>query len=215
MPSSSFKKFEDNLLIDVDRIIESHGHLNHSGKGKRALGHITRSGVLMLCAAWELYIEELLMEGVNYFTEKLDSPKQLPKPVKKELSRSVKESKHDLKPLELAGDGWKDLYRNHCAEVLQGLNTPKSGNLDPLYTRFLGIDEMSSWWSLGKNTINNFVSSRGEIAHKGRDANYVTIVNLREYRQQVATTAIDVDNKLTEYLCQSTPGVERPWRRRL
>ncbi|WP_197030545.1 HEPN domain-containing protein, partial [Halomonas sp. BC04] len=110
MPSASFRKFENNLLIDVDRIIDSHYHLNHDGGGKRGLGHITRSGVLMLCAAWELYIEEVLLEGVDYFTHQLDSPKGLPKPVQKEIARSVKEAKHDLKPLELAGEGWKDLY---------------------------------------------------------------------------------------------------------
>ncbi|WP_197030532.1 HEPN domain-containing protein, partial [Halomonas sp. BC04] len=179
------------------------------------LGHITRSGVLMLCAAWELYIEEVLLEGVDYFTHQLDSPKGLPKPVQKEIARSVKEAKHDLKPLELAGEGWKDLYRNHVTDCIKGLNTPKSTNLDPLFKKFIGVNEVSSWWSLGKKTINDFVTSRGDIAHKGRDAHYVTIIKLKEYRRQVKKTALDVDNELTEYLCQATPGVERPWRRRL
>lgn len=164
MPSASFKKFELNLLVDVDRIIESHADLNHDGRGRRALGHITRSGVLMPCAAWELYVEEVLFEGVEYFISKLDSPRELPKPVQQELSRTVKESKHELKPLELAGEGWKSLYRNHVKEVLQGLNTPNSGNLDPLFKRFLGIDKVSDWWSLGKDVVNDFVTARG-ISH--------------------------------------------------
>ena len=215
MPSESFKKFENNLMVDVNRIIDSHAQLNHDGQGRRALGHITRSGVLMLCAAWELYMEEVLIEGVNYFISKQDSPKSLPKSVQQELSRTVKESRHELKPLELAGEGWKDLYRNHAHEVLQGLNTPKSGNLDPLFKRFLGIENVSSWWSLGKQEINSFVSARGDIAHRGRDASYVTIVKLRLYSGQIITTALNVDNELTEYLCAATPGTERPWRRRL
>jgi len=50
MPSTSFLKFETNMLTDVDRIISSHTQLNHDGRGRRGLGHITRSGVLMLCA---------------------------------------------------------------------------------------------------------------------------------------------------------------------
>lgn len=215
MPSSSFTKFERNLLVDVERIINSHAQLNHNGKGRRGLGHITRSGVLMLCAAWELYLEEVLLEGVNYFIQKLDSPKLLPKAVQQELSRHVREAKHELKPLELAGDGWKVLYRNHANEVLQGLNTPKSGNLDPLFRKFLGIVQFSDWWSLGAQKINDFVTARGDIAHRGRDAQYVTIKSLHVYLQDIKQTVVDIDNQLTEYLCEKTPGPDRPWRRRL
>ncbi|MEW8285685.1 MAG: HEPN domain-containing protein [Candidatus Thiodiazotropha endolucinida] len=215
MPSASFLKFESNMLTDVDRIISSHGQLNHSGKGRRGLGHVTRSGVLMLCAAWELYIEEVMIEGVVYFSGKLDSPKELPKTVQKELSIHVKESKHELKPLELAGEGWKSLYRNHAEDVLKGLNTPKSGNLNPLFKRFLGVEQLSDSWSLGKDTINDFVSTRGDIAHQGSQAQYITINNLTNYKSQIKATALDVDNMLTEYLCTNTPGTERPWRRRL
>ena len=66
------------MLTDVDRIIYSHRQLNHDGLGRRGLGHITRSGVLMLCAAWELYVEEVMLEGVTYFSDKIDNPKELP-----------------------------------------------------------------------------------------------------------------------------------------
>lgn len=214
MPSKSFKKFEDKLLVDVDRIIASHATLNHDGGGRRGLGHLTRSGVLMLCAAWELYVEEVLVEGVEYFIEKFDSPRYLPKPVKKELSAFVRESKHELKPLELAGDGWESLYRNHVKETVNGFHTPKSSNLNPLFRKFLGVDDISRWWSLGHREIDHFVSIRGEVAHKGSDASYVTINNLKDYLAKVKQTAIEVDNELTVYLCETTPGTERPWRRR-
>jgi hypothetical protein len=215
MPSKSFSKFEKKLLVDVERIIESHAALNHDGGGRRGLGHITRSGVLMLCASWELYLEDVLLESVEYFTEKFNNPKELPKPVQKELARAVKEDRHDLKPLELAGDGWKSLYRNHVTDTLRGLNTPKSVNLDPLFKKFIGVPALSSWWSLGHTEIDRFVSIRGDVAHKGRDASYVTINNLKDYLAKVTQTALEVDNELTEYLCIVTPGTERPWRRRI
>jgi len=66
------------MLDDVDRLIESHGQLNHDGMGRRGLGHITRSGVLMLCAAWELYLEEMLVESVRILIRRATSPNQLP-----------------------------------------------------------------------------------------------------------------------------------------
>jgi len=136
MPSGSLLRFESNMLTDVERIIASHGQLNYRGKGRSGLGHITRSEVLMLCAAWELYIEEVMREGLGYFLSKPDSPKELLKIIQKELSSNVKNPKHELKPLELAGEGWKSSHINHAEEVLRGVSTPQSGNLNPLLKRF-------------------------------------------------------------------------------
>ncbi len=144
MPSQSLLKFESNLLVDVDRLIESHAQLNHDGGGKRGLGHITRSGVLMLCAAWELYLEELAIEAANYLSGRVSRPLELPKPVKKELARAVKEAKNHLKPLELAGEGWKDVYGEHVRLLAQSLNTPKAARVDALFSVTTGFESISA-----------------------------------------------------------------------
>jgi hypothetical protein len=215
MPSAALLKFESNMLVDVDRMIKSHSDLNHEGMGRRGLGHITRGGVLMLCAAWELYIEELAVESAAVFVVRSNSPGQLPLPVRKEISKVVRESKHELKPLELAGDGWATIYRNHVGVCVNGLNTPKSANLDPLFKRLIGIEELSVAWSLGKTEVNGFVTARGDIAHRGRNAGYVTINRLHEYRALVVQTVVDTDNFLADYLQQETPENRSPWRRRV
>ncbi len=214
MPSSAFQKFERNMLVDVDRTIEAHANLNHDGRGKRGLGHITRGGVLILCTAWELYLEEVIPEGIRFFIDRIESPIGLPKDVKKELARTVKASKHELKPLELAGEGWKNLYRNHANETLAGLNTPKSENLDRLFKRLLGVPSISGSWSVGAQTINDFVKIRGEIAHRGRDASYVNILQLSAFKKVIVSAAIDTDNHLAGFLRDNTPGTARPWNRR-
>ncbi len=213
MPSSALQKFERNMLVDVDRIIESHGQLNHDGLGRRGLGHITRSGVLMLCAAWELYLEELLVESVRTLIRRADIPTQLPQHVQKEISKTVRESKHELKPLELAGDGWKTVYDNHTTQTIQGLNTPKSTNIDPLFKRFVGIENLSNSWSIGEEALNAFVTARGDIAHQGRDAGYITIINLHEYRAQILRCVIDTDNAMADFIQRKSIGGS-PWRRR-
>ncbi len=214
MPSSALLKFESNMLVDVDRIIQSHSDLNHEGMGRRGLGHITRGGVLMLCAAWELYLEEVAIESARIFVDRIDSPDQLPLPVQKEISKVVKDSKHELKPLELAGDGWATVYQNHVGQSVSLLNTPKSTNLNPLYKRLLGIEEISSTWSAGAQEINSFVSARGDIAHRGRDAGYVTINTLQEYRTLVVQAVTDTDNGLADFLRDNTPQNRAVWRRR-
>ena len=57
MPSAAMGKFEGAMMKDVNRIIGTDASLLTGGKGKKALGHLTRAGVLLLCSAWELYIE--------------------------------------------------------------------------------------------------------------------------------------------------------------
>lgn len=213
MPSAALLKFEKNLLVDVDRIIESHGQLNHEGYGRRGLGHITRSGVLMLCAAWELYVEELLTESARILQDRATSPDQLPLPVQKEISKAVRESKHELKPLELAGDGWKTVYANHVNTRASALNTPKSGNLDVLFEHLIGMADLSATWTAGSTVVNAFVSARGDIAHRGRDAGYVQIDALKCYKQQVVRTVIDTDNAVADFLKANSQGGS-PWRRR-
>lgn len=214
MPSSALLKFESNMLVDVDRIIESHGDLNHEGMGRRGLGHITRSGVLMLCAAWELYLEELTSESARFLIDRVTSPDQLPLPVQKEISKVVRDSKHELKPLEMAGDGWATIYQNHVGQSVSALNTPKSTNLDPLLKKLLGVEEISNCWSAGKREINAFVTARGDIAHRGRDAGYITINRLYEYRGLIVRAALDTDNYMADHLQALNPNGRSPWRRR-
>ncbi|HHK74529.1 MAG TPA: hypothetical protein ENJ57_05120 [Rhizobiales bacterium] len=133
MPSAALTKFENKLLIDVDRIIASHAALGHDGRGKRGLGHITRSGVIVLCASWELYVEELAVEVASILSERANTPTDLPLEAQKYLSRHVREHKHNLKPLELAGAGWEQVYINCVRDVVGSLNTPKKGPIDQTY----------------------------------------------------------------------------------
>lgn len=214
MPSNALLKFENKMLVDVNRIVDSHAALNHEGGGKRGLGHITRSGILMLCASWELYVEELAAEIAGFLSDRANAPSQLPLLVQKELSRVVKEHKHELKPLELAGAGWEQVYKAHVQEVMGSLNTPKAAPIDETYRRLLGWENPSSNWSLGKEFINEFVKTRGDIAHRGSDANYVRISDLRDkYIAGVCSTVIEHDNAACDFINNVSVG-GRPWRRR-
>jgi hypothetical protein len=212
MPSRALRKFQTNMLVDVDRIIETHGELNPDGPGRRGLGHLTRAGVLLACAAWELYLEELLRESVRVVIELVDDPAQLPKPVQKEIAKAVRESKHELKPLELAGDGWTAVYEAHAVQMVGRLNTPKSTLVDPLYESLVGIGSISSHWPRTAIDIDTFVSVRGDIAHSGSEAGYVTIADLRAYRELIVTAVRATDNAMSDFIRDCTGS--RPWNRR-
>lgn len=213
MPSEALLKFERDMLRDVDRLIALHGQLSRRANGRRGLGHITRSGLVMLCAAWELYVEDVLVEVVGFLVNRCDSPKELPKPMQKTIAKFVKDHIHELKPLELAGNGWEDICRNLSVDRTRTLNTPKSEQIDKLFKDMTGLPEVSASWQCGKGCINGFVSDRGEVAHQGAKATYIRIANLKAHLEVVKNTAVEMDNALADHIQNSTLG-GTPWRRR-
>lgn len=86
----------------------------------------------MLCAAWEMYIEDVLLEGANFLTTRIASADHLPNRVKGKIAQAAKKDSRDFGVLKLCGDGWKDVYlqqvKNECAK----LNTPKYGQVSEL-----------------------------------------------------------------------------------
>lgn len=210
MASNAFGSFQYNL-VDVDRLIESHTHLSGTGQGRRGLGHITRSGVVMLCAAWELYLEDVLLEGIRFAIDNTQEVDELPSSVQKELSRFVKGHKHDLKPLQLAGDGWRNVLEDHAINLVNSLNTPKAGPINDLFSRFLGMEELSSCWGIGADAIDDFVTARGDVAHRGRHSDYVQIWQLGNHKDNIYSAAVDTDNYVAVYIRDNFPIQRKPW----
>jgi hypothetical protein len=207
MPSQAFKAFEYNL-VDTDRMIDTFKSIKQQGAG---LGHLTRGGVVLLCASWELYVEMVVRECAAAFTSQLQLPSELPLPVQQELSKAVKADKHDLRPLDLAGNGWRSVYAAHVEKRTDNLNTPKSHKLSPLFADLLGVSDVTVAWSAGNADLDAFVTVRGDIAHKGRHADYMKIADLEKYRAQVRKYAVETDNFLSDYLKSTTPSGYKPW----
>ena len=212
MSSAAYQAYERNR-IDVVRLIESHGRLHNGTPGKKGLGHITRSGVVMLCAAWELYAESLAIEGVIWLCAQCEDPSQLPIGVQRELAKYVRESKHELKPLALANSGWREVLTDHVKDVCAKLNTPKAGPLADLFQTFLGLPKLTDAWSCDVKTLNQFVGVRGDIAHRGRNASYVTLTRLKDFLTQIDTLAKESDNAVREHLRQISPLRRQPWQK--
>ncbi|MCV2868194.1 HEPN domain-containing protein [Defluviimonas sp. WL0002] len=213
MPSKSRKFFHDKLYPDVVQLIATHGLLNAPGRGRRYLGHITRSGVVMLCAAWELYTEEVIVEGIDFLVKSSMSPEFLPANVKTEIASVAKKSKHDHGALELCGDGWKDVYKNAAVAECAVLNTPKFSQVSGLFQKWLGVpaEELEGAWRHPADSLNDFVGLRGEIAHRGADAQYVRIERLTELTNLVDDLVVDTDNFLCHYLRRISTSNKRPW----
>ncbi|TSD90286.1 hypothetical protein FFK22_002205 [Mycobacterium sp. KBS0706] len=215
MPSTVLAKFEGAMMRDVDRIIDTHSTIQNGSRGNMALGHLTRSGVLLLCAAWELYIEELLVEAVRVSIDRCSTPDALPQRVRLTIADFVRESKHQLKPLQMAGDGWETIYLEVANKWVSDLNSPKSHNIDEMFLKIVGIENLSASWSHGAVAVNNFVAARGDVAHRGSDAGNIHMNVLRDtYKPQICRTAIETDNAISTYIRASYEPREYPWNRR-
>jgi len=215
MPSRALRKFEGAMMKDVNRIIQTHADIQNGSPGNMGLGHLTRSGVLLLCAAWELYIEELLIEGVSANISRSTTPHELPTAVQHSISKYIKVSKHDLKPLAMAGDGWKTIYLEIAREAVVGLNTPKKHNIDQLFSALIGISDLSNAWSLGPSAVNDFVEVRGDIAHRGSDAGNVHMNKLKDtFKPQIIKCAVETDNAIASFIRNAFAPPSYPWNRK-
>ena len=203
------------MMKDVDRVIVEHEAVQQGRQGNMNLGYLTRAGVLFLCAGWELYNEELVLEAVQKILDRVTGPDRLPTKVQKVISNYVREAKHELKPLALAGDGWRTVYQDKANEVVATLNTPKKGVIDNLFHTLIGFEDVSEKWSCGSKAINDFVSVRGDVAHKGADAATIHIRTLRDvFKPRITQTVLEMDHAISTFIRDAYPDDGYPWRRR-
>lgn len=213
MPSKSFQNYHRSL-VSIYRLIEALDIIKGSHKGKRALDHFTRSSVLILAAAWESYIEDVILESATYLTVKLNSPLDLPDSVKEQLSEFVKINKTDFKPLQLAGDGWKDVFLELINFHLfgdSGLNTPKPHKINALFKKLLGYEEdVTKDWRINHNKIREFVELRGLLAHRVKFEGYIKKNEVNELMTLVNHAVRNTDQSLLEHLSHIT--LYQPWK---
>ncbi|UWR21474.1 HEPN domain-containing protein [Sulfitobacter sp. S190] len=202
-------------MPDVQKLLKTHEELNPPGRGRRHLGHITRSGVLSLSSAWELYVEDVTIECAEFLIAGSDVPDALPNRVKGQLVKTAKSDKHDFGVLLLCGEGWKNVFLSAVRQNCSILNTPKFGQISSLFHDWLGVDanDLENAWSYSREDLNNFVSLRGEIAHRGPDAPYVRRNELRNKVELIDRLTIETDNFLRNYLRRVATANRSPWNR--
>lgn len=210
MPSQSYFDFLE-LLEDVDQLRITHLEYSKGLRGRKKLGYLTRSSIVMLCAAWERYNENILLECIDKILETNIEATSLSKHIKEYLSIKVKENKNNIYPIELADNGWKNLWKGYAINDTNSLNTPNSENLNKLFKRFIGIEDFTKMWHEKSITkINDFIKVRGEIAHNGSKAKYVRFDTLLHNIETIIANTIQIDYSLSQYL-KTTFNIVTTW----
>ena len=211
MPSKAYLNFL-HIRIDVLKLIETHSVETRNRPGRKSLGHLTRSAVVMLCAAWERYNEDLLLESVAYLCNNILDINLLNKSIRKTISAKVKKDSNETKPIELAGAGWKDVWHEYAKADTELLHTPKSAKLKILFSTYLGINDYTKLWKTQHPIeIDNFVSDRGAIAHNGNKASYITMNTLRKYQDLIIENVIEIDSKMAVELKNMASSANLAW----
>lgn len=211
MPSKAYGVFQKNIK-QVDKMLEAYEDKKEPTRGRKHLDHYTRAALLFLCSAWEVYIEQIALEGAEVIVNRVKFPEDLPDPIKKKLSEKVKSARHELEPIRIASN-WKAYYIESVKEQTEKINTPKHGIIQELFNKYLGIKGDDLLRKVPKlRAVNEIVTSRGEIAHNVFADEYLKADLVKEYYDIILELVKGIDVFLWEYLYDIVETKKkRPW----
>jgi hypothetical protein len=196
---------------EIAQLRAIHEEISGIGKGRRDLEVLNKSGIVLLCAIWEAYCEDVADLALHHLLSHLQDPSALPEGLRRQIAKELKEEKHDLSPWWLAGDGWKVHLRDRLTVLRKQRNrqwsNPSATKVDEWFEDALGIVKISDswhWWRvntrMARRRLNLVVALRNDIAHRGTTLKYVEKVRvtlaLNHVRRVVEATDAKVASEL-------------------
>lgn len=173
MPSAAKGSFSQ-ALVDVDNLLWFHENEGGNRRGRRGahFQSLNKSAIVLLCAAWETYIETVILECVDHNVDAVNTPDAMLRSLQKITQTHIREGKVENAWVSVAGDGWKELTKSLVRNRVSALNTPKPGPVTELMKSVLGIDDIKENWTWHRNPLGTpsenlklFVTRRGAISH--------------------------------------------------
>lgn len=171
--------FELGAVPQVTRLLEIHALVGGSGRGRRHnLEILNKSAVVLTCAYWEAFVEDLAAETLSHLAEYAESASVLPEELRRSLAKKIVKDKHELAPWSIADDGWRALLRQAAARIShvddQTLSSPTSQKVNDFFRTETGISGLAASWTWPgvsargpQRRLDEFVKLRNAIAHRG------------------------------------------------
>jgi hypothetical protein len=169
----------DDAVPDIERLVKFHEKETGTGRGRRRpeIQVVSRSAVVLICASWEAFCEDLAAEALRHLADHSPNGLALPDEVKKTLKSSLLAEKHELAIWKLADDGWRTVLRDRAESIAsdddRSLNTPKPEPVKGFFLKNVGISDITASWVWARNNqertsklLEEFVVLRGSIAHR-------------------------------------------------
>lgn len=208
-------------LDEVDRLVEIHTKMSGKKAGyKHNVAVLNKSAIVLLVACWECFIEDLAESAFSILLRRATKHDIFSGKVLTEAAKPLKESKDDREVWQLAGDGWRNVLKNHKSTLFTRytgkLNTPRPEQVDALYESLLGIKSISSNWHWKGTSANDSVSKltdlidlRGTIAHRVASSRRVHKKDVLDYVDFINRIAVQTSNSVRTLIIEKT-GKE-PW----
>lgn len=172
---------------------------------------LNKSSIVLLVACWEAFVEDLAKKSFEILLSKATSPNDIPIKIRTSISQNLKSDKDDRKIWELAGEGWKNVLKNHQRLIIKkhvgNLNTPNPKNIDGLFASLIGLECISRKWTWLKSTpskaraeIERLVKLRNSIAHRVNATNSVLKRDVIRATRFIANLAITTHNSANSFL---------------
>ena len=206
--SSAYQAFESNRA-DVDRLLEVHRDLSGKGRGRRyGMAVLNKSAVVLLCAAWEAYCEDLVSEVVEHFVSQAPEAKILPTVLRKRIATELSSDKMQM--WTLAGDGWRLVLSKRLGDLKverdRKLNTPRTSQIRELFAEHVGYDNIDQKWTwsgvtaeLAREKLDEFVTLRGSIAHRVEADSAVHKADVVRYTRFIGRLVKNTDQVIVEH----------------
>ena len=222
MPSVSLADLEDNLA-QVDRLFEIHREVGGQERGRRHQGLevLNKSAVVLTCACWEAFIEDLCLEAVDHLTKEVKTPEAIP--------QSLRASCFKRLEIREAGDFWKIAVANwkkivkdnaesraHGRKGDYGFTTPSAENVKELFRHTIGLRDATENWKWQKqsrassvNKLKELIRLRSKIVHRVETPDSVHLHDAKKQRQFIGNLGEATDESVRRYLENTTNT--SPW----
>jgi hypothetical protein len=210
--SKAYSQTLDSLMRDVQNLVTLHPASEGTpGRPQGDTGPLLRSTVVLLHTAWENYVEQVALEGLDFLLTEIDQDhSKLSHPMRTKLAK-VKN------PWSLAGALWQSEARQVLSREAEKLNTPSVANVEALLKLAFGLSDGlhgNSWQGIrsGKVVldIDSFVQEiRGEIVHKGTTPGALNKSGVNVWIAFFDKLTSRLDDKIAAHLLAST-GTS-PW----
>jgi hypothetical protein len=203
---SQAKASFEAALRDVTNLLQFHEVVGGQGPGRRpdTLGSLNKSGIVLLCATWESYIEFVIIECAEQHIAAARRPGDMRKSLSKLVASVVRNEKDDRAWQKVAGNGWREVGLSAVKEKVGALNTPKSKNISNLFHDLLDVQDIESNWQwhrsvlgVAKTRLDDFVGLRGSIAHGERRNENITKVQVTQAQDLITRLVEKVEERLT------------------
>ena len=209
-------QFVDNLN-EVGQLLEIHTKVAGAKPGRKYdVEVLNKSAVVLLVACWEAFVEDLAEAALRALVDNAKGYEVLPDLV---LDR-VASKNSGRNAWALAGDGWKAAVRDNLKEVLAktvgALNTPKTQQVDELFSKAIGLPEVSKHWHWNRRTVTEardrldaLITLRGSIAHRVKHSDSVHKRDVTDAADFIGRLAECTGNAVRQFVHERTGTY--PW----